>query len=250
MQRLSTLLLCVTAWATSTGAAAQPVPAEQAVLCVGTDGRNHLLRQRPDPAYHFFGSCSDAPAPAGWRDTAPAASPNPAPPSFASAAVLARPLRSRGPATAQARARPRSTSDKAERQSDVIARAASRHGLDRDYLTAIMHVESAFDPDAVSPVGATGLMQIMPATARRFGVTEPRTQLRDPEINVETGARYLSHLRVLFNDDWYLITAAYNAGEGAVRKYGNKVPPYNETQNYVRSVERRFDQYRLSAGGR
>ena len=87
-------------------------------------------------------------------------------------------------------------------------------------------------------------------SARRFGVADPRTQLRDPEVNVETGARYLSHLRGLFNDDWYLITAAYNAGEGAVRKYGNKVPPYNETQNYVRSVERRFDQYRLSAGGR
>jgi soluble lytic murein transglycosylase-like protein len=164
--------------------------------------------------------------------------------------VLARPARSRSPADARAPTRSRSLSDKAERQSDVIARAASRHGLDRDYLTAIMHVESAFDPDAVSPVGATGLMQVMPATARRFGVTDPRTQLRDPEINVETGARYLSHLRVLFNDDWYLITAAYNAGEGAVRKYGNKVPPYNETQNYVRSVERRFDQYRLSAGGR
>jgi soluble lytic murein transglycosylase-like protein len=244
MRRPTTVLLCFMACAASAGAAAQPAPAERAVLCVGSDGRNHLLRQRPDPAYHFFSSCSEAPAPAGWRDTPPAASLAPLVP----VAVLARPARS--PTAARAPMRSRSLSDKAERQSDVIARAASRHGLDRDYLTAIMHVESAFDPDAVSPVGATGLMQVMPATARRFGVTDPRTQLRDPEINVETGARYLSHLRVLFNDDWYLITAAYNAGEGAVRKYGNKVPPYNETQNYVRSVERRFDQYRLSAGGR
>ncbi len=125
-----------------------------------------------------------------------------------------------------------------------------RYGLDRHYLTAIMHVESAFNPDAVSPVGATGLMQLMPATARRFGVTDPRRQLRDPETNVDAGAQYISYLRDLFKDDWYLITAAYNAGEGAVRKYGNAIPPYNETQNYVRSVEQRFEQYRLSAGSR
>lgn len=231
------------ALAVSAGAAAQPV---QPVSCVGKDGRNHLLRQRPDPAYQFFTACSDAPIPDGWRDPAPAA----ALPTTPAPNVLAQARLPRGPATTYAQKRSRSAADKAERQSDLIARAASRHGLDRDYLTAIMHVESAFDPDAVSRAGATGLMQIMPATARRFGVTEPHTQLRDPEINVETGARYLNYLRGLFNDDWYLITAAYNAGEGAVRKYGNKIPPYNETQNYVRSVERRFEQYRLSVGGR
>ena len=105
-----------------------------------------------------------------------------------------------------------------------------------------MQAESAFDPSAVSRAGAMGLMQLMPATAKRFGVADPE-QLRDPEVNVETAARYLSHLRRLFDGNWTLITAAYNAGEGAVRRYGNQVPPFAETQQYVRLVDARLQHY-------
>jgi soluble lytic murein transglycosylase-like protein len=206
-----------------------------AVQCVGADGRSHLLRERPAAAYSYFHSCTAAAtvttASRGTADPARLAPPS-------------APANTRLPAR---RAPPRSgAAPGATPHADLVSRAATRYGLDANYLTAIMHVESGFNSSAVSSAGATGLMQIMPATARRFGADDPQLQLRDPAINVDIGARYLHHLRGLFNDDWYLITAAYNAGEGAVRKYGNRIPPYKETQTYVERVERRFEQYRLA----
>ncbi|MFM2400168.1 MAG: hypothetical protein RL341_2325 [Pseudomonadota bacterium] len=130
--------------------------------------------------------------------------------------------------------------------AEPIFRAAKKYGLDPYYLHALIRAESGFNKDAVSPKGAMGLMQIMPATGKRYGVVSPQQELRDPNINIEVGARYLSDLRRMFRDDWYLITAAYNAGEGAVMKYGNRIPPYPETQNYVRQVERFFAFYRVT----
>jgi hypothetical protein len=113
----------------------------------------------------------------------------------------------------------------------LIEAAADRHGLEPALLTAMMEVESAFDPRAVSPKGARGLLQLMPATATRFGVGDPF----DPVQNVEGGARYLSWLMQRFEGQPELALAGYNAGEGAVDRHGG-VPPYPETQHYVARV--------------
>ena len=121
-------------------------------------------------------------------------------------------------------------------------REASRaNDVDYELLTALIATESGFDAAAVSPKGAVGLMQVMPATAERYGVTgDSKTQvgkkLTDPRINIRTGTRYLRYLLDLFPGRLELALAAYNAGEGAVQRAGNKVPNYRETQNYVKTV--------------
>jgi hypothetical protein len=116
--------------------------------------------------------------------------------------------------------------------ADVIAAAADRHGLDRALLAAMVQVESCFQPRAVSPKGARGLLQLMPATARRFGVTDPF----DPLQNLDGGAQYLSWLLARFAGRTDLALAAYNAGEGAVDRHGGQIPPYHETLHYVNGV--------------
>jgi hypothetical protein len=121
-------------------------------------------------------------------------------------------------------------------------REASRsQDIDYELLKAVIATESGFDPRAVSPKGAIGLMQIMPATAERYGVTGDRRtplakKLTDPKINIKTGARYLRYLIDLFPGRLELALAAYNAGEGAVQRAGNKIPNFRETQNYVKTV--------------
>jgi hypothetical protein len=99
-----------------------------------------------------------------------------------------------------------------------------------------MHQESSFKSRAISPKGARGLMQLMPGTAARFGVTS----IFDPRQNIEGGARYLRFLLDRFDGDVNLALAGYNAGEGAVEKYGWRIPPYAETQEYVRRISRRY----------
>ncbi|NRB42378.1 MAG: lytic transglycosylase domain-containing protein [Pseudomonadales bacterium] len=113
-----------------------------------------------------------------------------------------------------------------------IADAASRHGINAKLIHAVIYAESYYNPKIKSHAGAVGLMQLMPATAKRFGVTNRR----NPEQNIEGGVKYLKVLMKMFNNDLKLVLAAYNAGEGTVRKYGNKIPPYPETQNYVKKV--------------
>ncbi len=117
------------------------------------------------------------------------------------------------------------------RYDALIDRTARKYGLDPQLLHAVIRAESAYDPGAVSPKGAVGLMQLLPATARRYGVVD----LRDPKANLEAGARYLKDLLKQFGDV-KLALAAYNAGEAAVQKYGNRVPPYRETRRYVARV--------------
>ncbi|HSV77632.1 MAG TPA: lytic transglycosylase domain-containing protein [Ramlibacter sp.] len=119
--------------------------------------------------------------------------------------------------------------------------AAREHGIDFELLQALVATESGFDPAAVSPKGAIGLMQVLPATAERYGVTGDRRQpveqkLTDPRTNIRAGARYLRDLIRMFPGRIELALAAYNAGEGAVQRAGNRVPDYRETQNYVRTV--------------
>lgn len=117
----------------------------------------------------------------------------------------------------------------------IIAQAASMHQLDSGLIKAVMHTESGFNPSARSPVGAQGLMQLMPATARRFAVSNAY----DPAQNVLGAAKYLSFLLKRFNYNTELALAAYNAGEGNVDKYRG-IPPFRETQDYVRRVMSRY----------
>ncbi|TZF91809.1 lytic transglycosylase domain-containing protein [Cognatilysobacter lacus] len=120
-----------------------------------------------------------------------------------------------------------------------IADAAAAYGVDESIVRAIIHAESAFNPNALSHVGAQGLMQLMPATARRFGVGNAF----DPGQNIRGGVQYLAFLLKRFNGDLRLVAAGYNAGEGAVDKYRG-VPPYSETQRYVQRVTLLADRYR------
>ena len=120
--------------------------------------------------------------------------------------------------------------------SRLLDRIAAESGVDRALLYAVASQESGFDPHAVSPAGAVGLMQLMPATAQRFGVQDRL----DPEQNLRGGAAYLAWLLTHFDQDLDLALAAYNAGEGAVHRHGNRIPPYAETQAYVRAVRARY----------
>ncbi len=117
----------------------------------------------------------------------------------------------------------------------AITETAADFGIDPLLLHAVAHIESRHDAKAVSHAGARGLMQVMPATARRFGVADPERALFDAQVNLRASAAYLQQLRQRYGDDLRLTLAAYNAGEGAVSTYGG-VPPYAETQAYVRNV--------------
>jgi soluble lytic murein transglycosylase-like protein len=121
-----------------------------------------------------------------------------------------------------------------------ILDSGRRNSVDPLLLYAIMHQESTFKPRAMSNKGARGLMQLMPGTAQRFGVTS----IWDPKQNIEGGTRYMRFLLNLFAGDVNLALAGYNAGERAVMKYGYRVPPYSETQEYVRRISRRYDLIR------
>jgi len=123
----------------------------------------------------------------------------------------------------------------------IVAVAARTYGLDGALLHALISVESRYDPKAVSRRGAAGLMQLMPVTALRYGVTDSF----DPVQNINGGAQYLSDLLKLFNGDVSLAIAAYNAGENAVTKYGNRIPPFPETRAYVPKVLGFYRKYRV-----
>lgn len=121
-----------------------------------------------------------------------------------------------------------------------IVESSRRNSIDPLLLYSIMHQESSFKQHALSYKGARGLMQLMPATARRFGVTS----IFDPRQNIEGGARYLRFLLDHFKGNVALTLAGYNAGEGAVMRYGYRIPPYRETQEYVRRISRRYSLIR------
>ena len=125
-----------------------------------------------------------------------------------------------------------------KRYTPLIAVVAKEQRLEPALLHAVITVESGYNPKALSPRGAAGLMQLMPETAQRYAVAN----IWDPGENLRGGARYLRDLLATFDDDLRLALAAYNAGEGAVAQYGNQIPPYAETQEYVPRVLR---QYRL-----
>jgi soluble lytic murein transglycosylase-like protein len=125
------------------------------------------------------------------------------------------------------------------RYNRMVADAARQYGLEDALLHAVISVESHYDARAVSRAGAQGLMQLMPATARRYGVSNRF----DPAQNLAGGAQYLRDLMLLFNSDKRLALAAYNAGENAVLKYGRQIPPYRETAQYVPRVLGFYQRY-------
>ncbi len=124
------------------------------------------------------------------------------------------------------------------RYDEYVKQAAARNGIDPNLIIAVMRHESGFNSRAVSYKGATGLMQLMPGTARRFGVTN----IYDAQQNIEGGAKYLRFLLDQFNGDINLVLAGYNAGENAVVNSGYRVPRYRETQAYVKNISARYDR--------
>lgn len=134
----------------------------------------------------------------------------------------------------------------------LLDQAAKEFGLDPALLKAVMAAESGFNPAAVSPKGAVGLMQVMPATAQRYGLQADKKKsvaqkLTDPKTNIRLGARYLRDLHKMFPAKPDLVLASYNAGEGAVQKYKNTIPPYPETRNYVQVVTEFYRLYKPAA---
>ncbi len=123
---------------------------------------------------------------------------------------------------------------------NIVNNAAIIYGVDSALIKAVIKTESNFDPYAVSDKGACGLMQLIPGTAARFGVTD----VFDPKANIYGGTQYLSWLMAYFKGDLELVLAAYNAGEHAVEKYNNQIPPYKETINYVKKVFKFLDYYK------
>lgn len=122
------------------------------------------------------------------------------------------------------------------RIDSLIRHNGAQHGVDPFLIYCLMSQESSFIAGATSPKGAQGLMQLMPGTAARYGVTNPY----DVAQNIQGGTRYLKDLLKMFNGRVDLALAGYNAGEGAVMKYGNTIPPYDETRNYVRLILKRY----------
>lgn len=131
----------------------------------------------------------------------------------------------------------------ARRYADMIARVAREQKVEPALLHAVVMAESAYNPRAKSPRGATGLMQLMPATGKRYGAKD----LLNPLQNLRAGARYLRALLELFDNNLGLAIAAYNAGEGAVMRSGNAIPPYPETRKYVPRVLEYYESYRALA---
>ena len=125
----------------------------------------------------------------------------------------------------------------------LVDKAARENDIEAALVHAVISAESNYNTRSVSRKGAIGLMQLMPATAKRFGVIDRY----NPTQNVLGGTRYLKHLMQRFNNDLRLTVAAYNAGENAVTRYGNKIPPYRETTGYVKKVMGFYSQYKMDA---
>ena len=126
----------------------------------------------------------------------------------------------------------------------MIEQAAAKHQIDPELVKAIVRVESNYNPRAVSPAGALGLMQLIPATAMRFGVANPF----DPQANLDGGIRYLKYLLGQYGGNLQLSLAAYNAGEDAVARNGGTIPAYRETQDYIRKIAQLYPQQAMPGG--
>lgn len=208
--------------------AAGSCPPAHADLWVFRDatGRAHFAPTQVDPRYELFYK--------GQTNLDVPAAPAPVPPDFDGAGEIIRNRVSGHPNVA--------------RFTPLIEQQAKARGLDPALVKAVVAVESAFDPAAVSPKGAIGLMQVIPGTAARYGVVgdakrSAEQKLKDPATNIAVGTRYLADLLKRFGNDLTLALAGYNAGEYAVERYDRRVPPYKETQAYVVLVQQFRDLY-------
>jgi soluble lytic murein transglycosylase-like protein len=195
---------------------------------VDANGESHFATEQLDARYELFFRSSETFD--TRRDPPP-----PEPTAVTAANLLAPPL----PPTRLLALFDASPSFTSVRQ--ILRDASSAHDIDYELLQALIATESGFNASAVSPKGAIGLMQLMPDTARRYGVDSDRhgpleRKLTDPKTNVRAGTRYLRDLINMFPGQLELALAAYNAGEGAVMRAGNQIPNYKETQNYVKNV--------------
>ena len=127
-----------------------------------------------------------------------------------------------------------------KRFTAYVEEAAKIYQVETALLHAVITAESNYNPNALSPKGAVGLMQLMPGTSKRYGIANPY----DPAQNIRGGAQYLKYLLGMFNNDLQLVLAAYNAGENAVTGHGNRLPPYKETMLYVPKVMGYYQKYR------
>lgn len=168
-------------------------------VSMSADGSQRYATQALDPSYRL-----------ALREAAPQAQPS--------------------PASARAKAHPKN-----QQWQAIIDRAAMRHGVSPALVEAVVQVESNHDSNAVSPKGARGAMQLMPATAERYGLSGPHSW-RDPERNIDAGVRHLRDLLSQHQGNVALALAAYNAGAGAVGRHRNRIPPYRETMLYVPAV--------------
>ena len=216
--------------------AASRVPASApAWFFVDPSGVLHYASTRLDARYQRFSMKALQAGDSAWPSAQSAA--------VAATASAAVPRASKTPVSVVVRTPPHQVHSSRGYQlhGKHIYAAARQHGVDADLLKAIATAESGFNAAAISPKGAIGLMQVIPDTAARFGVAADKQRsiaqkLQDPAINVPVSARYVRYLQGMFPGRPDLVLAAYNAGEGAVKRYGNKVPPYKETQNYVKTV--------------
>jgi hypothetical protein len=126
---------------------------------------------------------------------------------------------------------------------DIIRAAAERNGVDADLIHCVIAIESNFNPKAISPRNARGLMQLLPQTAAQLGVRN----IFDPRENIEAGTRYLKDMLARYNNDLTLALAAYNAGPERVEQYGRRVPPYPETVKYVQRISRSYAHFKSGA---
>ena len=126
---------------------------------------------------------------------------------------------------------------------DIIRAASERYGVDADLIHCVIAIESNFNPKAVSPKNARGLMQLLPQTAAQLGVRS----IFDPRENIEAGTRYLKDMLARYNNDLTLALAAYNAGPEKVQQYGRRVPPYSETVKYVQRISRSYAHFKSDA---
>jgi soluble lytic murein transglycosylase-like protein len=131
-----------------------------------------------------------------------------------------------------------------QRFASLIEASAKFHGVDSALVHAVISAESGYNPGALSKAGARGLMQLMPATAQRYGVNN----IMDPQENINGGVKYLRDLLQMFQGNMELAVAAYNAGENAVIRHGHKIPPYAETVNYVPKVLGFYNKFRMRQG--
>ncbi|WP_246174019.1 lytic transglycosylase domain-containing protein [Paraburkholderia hayleyella] len=235
-------------------AVAMPSARAEVYACIAGDGTRYMSNRQNDDCYALVvgagaGQASARPAVRGAKLTssrAPRVSPVTLNLRAANAATNAinavKPLRPPSPLP-----NVRTTWQRASAYGALIAEAAQAYGVDPYLLTAVISVESGFNPLAVSPKGAVGLMQLIPATGMRYGVAGDNggsvaQKLADPAANIQAGARYLSDLLRRYPGNLKLVLAAYNAGEGAVQKYNEQIPPYEETRAYVVRVLGHYQQ--------